>query len=148
MSDDELTDTLREIRVTLERDQRKLKMPAKLGWLIAGFGFCFLTVGGYIWRGPYREYIHNAYPYEPLAVLAGAALLLPWLIRAGGISSAVAISCSYPAATLVRIVVDCAQQPSRHNLAPFELVFALGMGIIAAVPCAAIGSVLRRLTRK
>jgi hypothetical protein len=121
-------------------------LSASFPWLIAGFGICVATVGALIWFVPYREYIHNAYPYEPLAVLAGVALLLSWLIGTRFLSTAFAVACSYPAATLLRIVMDSLGHPTGHNLWPFEISMSAALGIFAAVPATAIGRTLRYLT--
>lgn len=50
-----------------------------------------------------------------------------------------------PTAVFVRVVVDCIPDPTRHNLWPFEIVIAYGVGLPWAVGGAAIGWCLSRI---
>jgi hypothetical protein len=46
---------------------------------------------------------------------------------------------------LVRLIVETAQDPTDHNLWPFELIFAAVVSLVAVVPGLLIGAIVRRL---
>ena len=55
---------------------------------------------------------------------------------------------SVPAAVMTRVIVECAQDGTRHNLWPFELVIALFLGFGPAFVGALLGLLVALVTRK
>jgi hypothetical protein len=52
---------------------------------------------------------------------------------------------AFPAAVAVRVAVEVAQDPTDHNLWPFELIIAAIFSLVAVVPGLLIGALARRL---
>jgi len=120
----------------------------KAFWLAGAFALCFF-VGGFIWwRGSYQDYLDTGFRWETLPLLAGVAIVLAWIIDAGIIGSAVVVGIAFPAIVFGRVVLDCIDDPTRHNLWPFEVFMALVIGMIIAFPAAALGWLLRRITHR
>ena len=94
------------------------------------------------------DYLNSGFPWETILLLAGVALLLSWVIGAGVVASAIAIGSAFPAIIFVRVVLDGMEDPTNHNLWPFEIVMAFGIGMIATFPFAAFGALLRRITHR
>ena len=118
----------------------------KWPWLIGAFVFCFFVGGAIWWRGSYQDYLDNRFPWGSLALAAGVALFLSWVIGAGIVASAVAIGSAFPATICARLMLDGMEHPTSHNLWPFEVIMAFGLGMITTFPFAALGALLRRLT--
>ena len=51
----------------------------------------------------------------------------------------------FPAAVMIRVVVETASDPTDHNLWPFELVFATVLSLIPVVLGLLIGALMRRI---
>jgi hypothetical protein len=117
-------------------------------WLAGAFVFCFFAEGWIWWRGTYQEYLQSGLPWEAIVLLAGAAFVLPSVCGAGIIPSAITIGCVFPAVIAVRVVLDGLQNPTDHNLWPFEVVFASVIGMGIAFPAAVIGWLLRRIVSR
>jgi hypothetical protein len=79
-------------------------------------------------------------------LLASVALLLSWVSGAGIVASAITIGSAFPAVIFVRVVLDGMEDPTNHNLWPFEIVMTFGIGMIVTFPFAALGALLRRVT--
>jgi hypothetical protein len=47
---------------------------------------------------------------------------------------------------MIRVVVDTMQDPTDHNLWPFELIFAAVVSLVAVVPGLLVGALVRRFT--
>jgi hypothetical protein len=118
-------------------------------WLVAGFAICFFAGGWVCWRDSYQEYLNAGFHnWETFPLLAGVAFVLSWIVGAGLLPSALSVGIAFPAIVLARVVMDCVQDPTNHNLWPFELVVALVLGMVVAFPSAAIGWLLRRVTHR
>lgn len=119
------------------------KIPSKL--LLACFVFSTVAVGIYWWRPQYGELqvLSSGWVLAIVSVVVAAAfasrvlnhsMLIGAAAAAGGI-----------AAIAIRIVVEVVQDPTSHNLWPFELVIASCFIFPSALLGAAFGSVLKRL---
>jgi hypothetical protein len=80
--------------------------------------------------------------------MAVVALLLTWVSGAGVVASAIAIGSVFPAVVFVRVVLDGMEDPTNHNLWPFEVVMAIGIAMLVTFPSAAIGALLRHATHR
>jgi hypothetical protein len=117
-------------------------------WLVGAFAFCCIAGGWIWWRGSYQEYSDGGFHWETLPLIAGVAFSLSWILDVGIIPSGLIIGSAFPAIILGRIVVDCVQDPTDHNLLPFEVGAAFILGMMMAVPSAALGRLLRRMTHR
>ncbi|HVT27782.1 MAG TPA: hypothetical protein VHE81_07175 [Lacipirellulaceae bacterium] len=45
-------------------------------------------------------------------------------------------------------MLDGVEDPTNHNLWPFEVIMAFGMGMIVTFPVAEVGALLRRVTHR
>ena len=74
-------------------------------------------------------------------------LVLATVVRisgsAGFLSVSAVMALVAPAVVMARVAVDTAQDPTSHNLWPFELVIAGFVGVVVAVSGAAVGSLVR-----
>ncbi len=115
-------------------------------WVIIGFIGCFLVVGVPYWLMPYNKVnLPSALIGPGLLAVALAAMML----RLGGVTSlwtaGGAMGASVPAAVLTRVFVEVAQNPTRHNLWPFEIIIALVVGFGCATGGAIAGALLAKL---
>jgi hypothetical protein len=120
--------------------------PNKSLWLKACFVATFVTVGIPYWLIPYNKLnLPNALLSPYLLVVIISALLLrivpthqiwkiTWLMG----SSVVAV-------VSARVVVDGIQDPTSHNLWPFEVIIALVVGFPCAFAGAITGSLIANL---
>ena len=115
-------------------------------WLAAGFAAGLLLTGIPYWRLPY-----NADYLADTALLLGFAGL-------GVVTAMLAVSgaarlgqlfwtmlAAFPVAVIVRVVIDTMQDPTDHNLWPFEVVFAGVVSLAAVVPGLLVGALVRRI---
>jgi len=117
-------------------------------WLASGFAAGLFLTGIPFWRLPYNG---NATSDPALIVgLAGLGLVTA-AMAASGVARTPQLFwtmlAAFPAAVMIRVVVETAQDPTDHNLWPFELVFAAVFSLIAVVPGLLVGALLRKLGR-
>lgn len=117
-------------------------------WLVGAFALCFFAGGWIWWRGTYEQFLHAGFHWETFPLLAGTAVFLSWIIGIRIIPSALVVGGTFSAIMIVRVVLDCIQDPTRHNLWPFEVVVAFVFGMIMAIPPAGIGWLFRRITHR
>jgi hypothetical protein len=103
----------------------------------------FLAVGVPYWLIPYRQVnLPNALLTAGLVAVPMAALLLR-SFGAAHVWLATAIAGSaVPSVVMARVVVDCVQDPTAHNLWPFEIVIALFLGFVPALAGALLGKLI------
>lgn len=79
-----------------------------------------------------------------LAVIGIAALLGGWRLRLGFWLSTIAPAFAVVATVMLRVVWDVAKDATAHNLWPFEVAIALGVGVPVAAVGAGVGWLLSR----
>lgn len=79
-----------------------------------------------------------------LAVAGIAALLGGWRLRLGFWLSTIAPAFAVVATVMLRVVWDVAKDVTAHNLWPFEVAIALGVGVPVAAVGAGVGWLLSR----
>ena len=115
-------------------------------WLAAGFAAGLLLTGVPYWRLSY-----NADIFADTALLIGFAGLgvVTAVLAASGVARLGkvfwAMLAAFPTAVMIRVVVDTMQDPTDHNLWPFEIVIAALFSLVAVVPGLLIGALARRL---
>jgi hypothetical protein len=115
----------------------------QFAWAAVAFAICFFAGG---WSGSYRDYLHAGFHWEIAALFVGVAMVLTWFADVGLLVSAITVSLALPAIILVRVILDGLDDPTSHNLWPFEIALASVIGMIVAFPAAFVGRLFRFLT--
>ena len=114
--------------------------------LIVAFGVSLAAVGIPYWTIPYRDVSLPDTLLGPALLTVVAAGAAVRALQAASSRKAIAvIGAVPPAAVLLRVMVECAIDPTAHNLWPFELAIAAGIGFACAAAGAAIGVLLARV---
>lgn len=118
-------------------------------WPRLVFLVAFLSVGLPYWPIPYDQVnLPNAlYGFGLIVVFLGA-MLLRWRVGTPVRRSVLAAGSAVPAAVFARIVVEGIMDPTSHNLWPFEVVIAAGLGYGIAAAGGVAGAVLARLASR
>lgn len=114
-------------------------------WLILSLAFLttFLTVGIPYWHIPYSQLSlpTSIYGFGLLLIF-----IMPIILRCASHASLsqsiMIVGCSVPAMALVRVTMDLFQDPTSHNLWPFEIIIATGLGLGIAFAGTVLGSLL------
>jgi putative effector of murein hydrolase len=117
-------------------------------WFLGAFTLCFLAGGWFCWQGSYQEYMAAGVPLATLLLLAVTAFALPLVSGAGIIPCGIVVGATFPAVVMVRVVLDGMNNPTDHNLWPFEVAIASAIGMGIALPAAAIGGLIRRVMHR
>ncbi len=114
--------------------------------LSTGFIVCVLAIGFPLWLMPYSDINIPSALYGPGLVLVFA---LAALLRAAGVASflkTLNVMAATPAAAIVvRVIVDTAADPTKHNLWPLVVMIAIVIGYACAAPGAVLGHLIHRL---
>lgn len=120
----------------------------RTAWLASGFAAGLLLTGVPYWLLSYKANIFA----DPLllAGLAGlgvvtAVLAASDIARLGRIFWL--MLAAFPAAVAIRVVIEVAQDPTDHNLWPFELIMAAAFSLVAVVPGLLVGVLFRRFVK-
>ena len=107
--------------------------------------FAFFAIGVPYWRIPYSQVSLPGSLYGfGLIVAAVVAASMRTMALASFRKAFVLAALTVPAAVMARVAMDGVRDPTSHNLWPFEVVIALGIGIAAAFPGALLGGVIAR----
>lgn len=118
-------------------------------WLALAAVTSFFVIGIPYWRIPYHDLTLPNALMTPWLLLAMALALLLCLTRAAPFwLAAPMIALAVVAVVIVRINIDTTHDPTSHNLWPFEIVIALGLGLASAVPVAIAGGITAMLLPK
>ena len=114
-------------------------------WLTGGFAAGFLFMGIPYWLLPYNN---QESPYPGLIPgMIALAVVTAVLIAAGPARLKHifwTMMSAYPAATAIRIFVEVMQDPTDHNLWPFEILFAGVVSLVTVVPGLLVGWLVRK----
>lgn len=107
---------------------------------VIGFVAGFLAVGVPFWSMPYaKANLPDGVVGVGLVVVAAAAMgSRAWALRST-LAATLFAGAAVPAAVLARVIVETAQDPTRHNLWPLELVLSAVPGMAVAVVGALAG---------
>jgi uncharacterized membrane protein YfcA len=94
-----------------------------------------LACGLPLWPIPYREVSLPGNPAPAVWILLGAlaGLLAGHLLRPGIRVPVLAVTAGFVLAVLGRVGVETTRDPTSHNLWPFEIIIAGGIGLVAAL---------------
>jgi hypothetical protein len=99
------------------------------------FAACFLVVGVPYWAIPYAQVsLPGTLMGLELLIVPAAAFALRFPLRVPFLPAAATPGLAVPAAVLARVAWEVVQDPTSHNLWPFEAVLAalLGFGVALA----------------
>ena len=114
--------------------------------LAVAFLVAFFAIGLPYWSVPYGKVgAPSALLGVGLAVSALAALVVSAAGFARARLAALVVGASGPAAVMLRVIVDCSRDPTAHNLWPFEVALAGGVGLMASTAGAVLGAVIAKL---
>jgi hypothetical protein len=117
----------------------------ELGSLVVAFLVAFFAIGIPYWVIPYGKVeLPSTLVGVGLTVAALAALAVSAARLARARLAALVVGAAAPAAVLLRVIVDCSRDPTAHNLWPFEIVLAGGVGLLASTAGAILGAVIAR----
>jgi len=112
-------------------------------WWQPGFALAFFAVGVPYWLIPYNKLnLPDALLGVELVVVFAVAALARLYSGKSFLRVAMVMGAAVPAVIMARVVVDGVLDYSAHNLWPFELVIAILVSAVVAVPGALAGSVL------
>jgi hypothetical protein len=120
----------------------------KAYWMAGAFAICFFAEAPFWLTGTYTEYLKRSPSWWTIALPAVMALYLSWIVRVEIILTAFAVGAAVPTIIVVRIIMDCAQDPTHHNLWPFELGLMTVCSMAITFTSAGIGWLLRRITHR
>ena len=110
-------------------------------WLLIAFLIAFIGVGFRYWQVPYPKLSLPDSLYGPGLVAVGVVALMA---RAFGLARFwkvwLLIAASVPLAVLARVIVETSRDPASHNLWPFEIAIAAGLGLAFALVGTLLGS--------
>ena len=119
-----------------------------LAALVVAFFVTFFAVGIPYWQIPYSKASlpSSLYGFGLLVVLlVSAALRLS--SKASFTHAFAVVGLAVPAMVMARVAVETFQDPTSHNLWPFEIIIASGVGLSVALAGALLGGLLA-LARK
>jgi hypothetical protein len=117
-------------------------------WLIGAFVVSLLAVGIPFWRIPYDKVsLPDTLMAPGLVVLALAAAIVRFFGKHSFVASLLVVALAAPAAVIVRVAVETWQDPTSHNLWPFEVFFAWMIGLVASLVGVMLGSIPAFLAR-
>ena len=115
-------------------------------WLLIAFIASFGAVGAFYWMIPYSQVNLPDSSLAPGMVVVGFAALALCAHRVASFWRVTSIvGASVPAAVFARVIWDGVQDPTSHNLWPFEVIIALLVGLVVAFVGALAGSLIARL---
>ena len=105
------------------------------------FFVVFFAVGVPYWRMPYSQAsLPNSLDGWSLVVILVLAAVLRF--KAAFRQAFVAVGLAVPVTVLARVVAETARDPTFHNLWPFEIIIAAGVGFSVALAGALLGGLL------
>ena len=114
-------------------------------WLAGGFAAGLLLMGIPFWH---LQYNHQGFVYPGLLIGLTALAVVTAMLAALGVARPMRVfwtmMSAFPAAIAIRVAVEVAQDPTDHNLWPFELVYGFVMSLAGVVPGLLIGALVRR----
>lgn len=122
--------------------------PNSSSWLGLAFAAGVLAVGLPFWLIPYnRVNLPDALLTPGLVVACLSALLLRLFRVASFRKATTLMAATVPAVVLIRVLVDGLRDPTSHNLWPLEVIMAILVGLISAMPGALGGVLLMKLLK-
>lgn len=117
-------------------------------WVSTAFITCVLAIGICYWTIPYSLLtLPDALGGAGLFAIGMAAFMLCVYGVARFWTITFVLAASVPAAVCARVVVDGFKYPASHNLWPLEVMIAMGLGLLCALPGSLAGNLLAKIMR-
>jgi len=127
--------------------------PAARGWRSGAmrgalvFAVAFMLAATFYWPAFEAKVNLPEALYGAPVAMAGVAAFVDALLGRRPFARALWVGAAVlPAAVVARVVYDGLRDPTAHNLWPFEVAIAIGVGLPAALAGAAAGALLLRAT--
>lgn len=118
-------------------------------WLLPAFATAFFLIGIPFWDIPYSQVsVPNSLVAPRLISLVALTVILTVFEVASLRRILVVMSLCLPVVVYARVEVETGRDPTSHNLWPFEVVFALFLGVICVLPAVLIGKLALRWISK
>ena len=118
-------------------------------WLLPAFVAAFFLIGIPFWDIPYSQV---SVPNSLVALGLIGLVVLTVILTAFEVASLrrifVIMSLCLPVVVYARVEIETGRDPTSHNLWPFEVVFALFLGVICVLPAVLVGKLALRWIRK
>jgi len=107
-----------------------------------------LACGVPLWPVPYRQVSMPENPSASTWLLLGAVagLIAGYLLRQRKRVPVLAVTAGFALGVVGRVAVETANDPTSHNLWPFEVAIAGAIGLVAAVLGVGLARLLQRAT--
>jgi hypothetical protein len=108
---------------------------------LAAFVVAFLAIGIPYWQIEYAKVqLPNSLVEPQLLVVVLASFVIRRFTGTSIWHATSLAGVAVPGAVAARVIVEATRDPTSHNLWPFEVVLAFGVGLIAAAVGALLGS--------
>lgn len=116
--------------------------------IVCAFVVTFLAVGIPYWQIPYSKASLPSSLYDfGMAVVFLAAAILRMGSKATFMQILTIIGLAVPVAVMARVQFETALDPTSHNLWPFEIAIASGLGFAVALAGTVLGGIVTYLRR-
>ncbi len=120
-------------------------------WLsvLLAFLITFLAIGISYWQIPYAKLsLPGSLPGYSIAIAVVLAALLRLVFDIPFLWALLCVGLAFPACVMARVEAETLADPTSHNLWPFEVLIAAGVGFSASLAGSLLGGVAALLARK
>jgi hypothetical protein len=119
-----------------------------IAYVIAAFVVAFFVTGIPYWQIPYSQAsLPNSLYNLSLVVVCAASLTLRLLSKVSFRQAILAAGLAVPAMIMARVIVETSQDPTSHNLWPFEIVIASAVGLVVSLAGSLAGGLIAKLLK-
>jgi hypothetical protein len=117
--------------------------------LLLAFLVTFLVLGIPYWQIPYAKVsLPASLPDSAIVTAFAISALLRLAFRVPFLPAFLFVGLAFPACILARVGFETSNDPTSHNLWPFEVVIAGGVGFLASLAGSVVGGLMAWLARK
>ena len=121
---------------------------ANFVYVIAAFVVAFFATGIPYWQIPYSNAsLPNSLFGLGLAAASVASFTLRLISKASFTQATLIVGLAVPAMVMARVIVETFQDPTSHNLWPFELIIASAVGVAVSLVGSLAGGLLAKLLK-
>jgi hypothetical protein len=120
-------------------------------WLsvLLAFLITFLATGIPYWQIPYSKLsVPDSLPGYSIAIAVVLSALLRLVFDVPFLWAFVFVGLAFPACVMARVEVETLSDPTSHNLWPFEVLIAAGVGFSASLAGSVLGGLAALLAKK
>jgi len=121
---------------------------ATMAYIIAAFVIAFFATGIPYWQIPYSQAsLPNSLYNLSLVVVCAASLALRLISKASFGQATLTVGLAVPTMIMARVIVETSQDPTSHNLWPFEIVIAAAVGLVVSLAGSLAGGLIAKLLK-